>query len=456
MDKGKGLSQYTGDSYIDYLVSGIVFLLCWLITQIFNPSKVFTLLEVAVNQNDSGYLLASGVVLVLFNSMREIPLNLGWFLLAEGVSKKFPRRHFISWFMPLVAIPGSYMILAFLGKGMGSHFSMPSALSVASVLVLHYLTQEVSGWFNKGIALGLFVFSFRWLNIIPYLTVYGFGWGELSMSLKDIACLLEEEMVLNLSGFLIFISIFFGGIITTQFLVSYSRRLHQLRLLRENEKNLALLREENIRSRGAVELQQLVHDLKRPLTTITGLTDVILSLNEPKQMVKHTSVIAKAAGNMNDMVSEILHAHARRKIHISELVNYTLNQISPFDWKENVLISADQEVLQTQISINLIRLSRALVNLLDNASRAVSTMKEPKIEVSICVEGSDISIIVADNGPGFGSEGYSQKRSGWNSTGIGLGFVKAVIEDHGGEMSISDTVDEGARVIMRFPIEQRS
>lgn len=434
-----------------YVFSGICFLILWVLFQNVPTTKVFYFMNRASEYGDSGYLLAAAVVLVMVNATRAISLYLGWFLIGEGTSEYFQERSFYSWLIPLIAIPMSYFLLSYIGGGIGPHFGIPAFLSVTSVLILHYMTREVSGWFNKAVALALFIFSFQWFDIMPFLTLYGAGWGELSLSLKGLAILMEREMVLNISGFTLFCSLFLGGVITSELLVAYSFQLKQMVLLRENEKNLALLREENIRSRGAVELQQLVHDLKRPLTTITGLTDVLLSLNEPKHMVKHTSVIAKAAGNMNDMVSEILHAHARRKISISELVNYTLNQISHFDWKENVMISADQGVLKTEISINLVRLSRALVNLLDNANRAVSTMKDPKIEMDICVESRYISIIVADNGSGFGSEGYSEKGSGWNSTGIGLGFVKTVMEDHSGEMSISDTVDGGARVIMRFP-----
>ncbi len=434
-----------------YLFSGMGFLVLWVMSQSVPTSKVFHFMDMAVEHWDSGYILASGVVLVIINSTRAISLYLGWFLFGEGMARFFPKRSFSSWLIPLFAIPLSYLLISSMGRGIVPHFGIPAVLSVASVLILHYMTREVSGWFNKAIALALFIFSFQWFDIIPLLTPYGAGWGELSMSLKELAILMEREMVLNISGFIIFSSLFLGGVITSELMVAYSYQLKQMALLSENEKNLARLREENIRNRGAVELQQLVHDLKRPLTTITGLTDVILALDDPGKMICHTGVISKAAGNMNDMISEILHANARRNILFSEFLDYTLNQISPFGWKDNVFITADQGVLSTEISINLVRLSRALVNLLDNSRRAVSSKKDPLIEIRVSADNCQVTIIVTDNGPGFGPEGYIHNCSGWNSTGIGLGFVKQVIDDHGGQMTLSDGLDGGAIVTLRLP-----
>lgn len=439
------------DRPADYLISGTVFLFLWGLSQMVPADRVFYYMDIAVEHLDSGYILASAVLLVLINSMRAIALYLGWFLIGEGLTRSIPVRNVPSWVIPMIAIPLSYSLLSSLGKGIVPHFGMPAVLSMASVLILHYMTRNVSGWYNKALVLALFILSFQWLDIIPMLTSYGAGWGELSMSVKNLAVLMEREMVLNISGITLFSSLFLGGMVTSELLVAYSSRLRHLSLLRENEKKLALLREENIRSRGAVELQQLVHDLKRPLTTITGLTDVILSLDDPREIWKHTSVVAKASENMNGMISELLHASSRRTVTVSDLVNYTKNQISPFEWKDHVRVYADEGIMQKQISVNLIRLSRALVNLLDNSRRAVEDSSCPDIGVYIGLNEDSLIIQVSDNGPGFGPVLPVSNLSGWNSTGIGLGFVRQVVEDHRGKMFLSDLAAGGGEVEIRLP-----
>jgi len=435
-----------------YLLSGTVFLVLWMVSQLLPAGKVFYYMDLAVDHMDSGYLLASAVVLVLINSTRAIFLYLGWFLLGEGVTGYTPGKAIPSWILPLVAIPLSYSFLQFFGKGITPHFGTPAVLSVTSVLVLHFMTREVSGWLNRSLALAMFIFSFQWLDVVPFLTRYGAGWGELSMAIKNIALLMEREVVLDISGITLFCSLFLGGMITSEFLVAYSSRIRNLYLLRENEKKMALLREENIRNRGAVELQQLVHDLKRPLTTITGLTDVILSLEDPSEMKSHTSVIRKAARNMNGMVSEILSGRSRRNVKVSDLIDYTRNQISPFEWKEQVRVDAEEEALKTEIQVNLIRLSRALVNLLDNSRRAVESCREPRINIEVVRDNHMVSVRIRDNGPGFGHGVPPRNYSGWNSTGIGLGFVEQVVEDNGGSVIIYDDAEGGGVVEIRLPV----
>jgi len=432
-----------------YIAAGGCFLILWILSQMIPPDRVIHFLDMAVERMDGGYLLASAVVLVFINSVRAIALYLGWFLLGEGATGYVPGIP--SWFIPLIAIPFCYSAVSYLGRGIVLHFGSPAVMSIISVLVLHFMTREVSGWINKSLALAMFVFSFQWFDIVPVMTAYGAGHGELSLSIKTIAQLIGREGILNITGFAMFFSLFLGGIIISELLIAYGMQIRNLSLLRENEKKLAYMREENIRSRSAVELQQLVHDLKRPLTTIIGLTDVVMSMDEPAAMKRHTSVIAKAANNMNDMVSEILHAGARRRIRVSDLVNYTRNQISPFPWKDHVEVKADENVLATELSVNLVRFSRALVNLLDNSHRAVTGAENPAIKLLISAGDGEISIMVEDNGPGFGRDIQSGNYSGWNSTGIGLGFVGRVVQDNGGTMRISDAPEGGGCVEIRIP-----
>lgn len=450
---GNRISSPTGKPS-GYVAAGGCFLILWIVSQTIPSDRVIHFLDMAVERMDGGYLLASAVVLVFINSARAILLYLGWFLIGEGTTGYIPELGIPSWLIPLVAIPLSYSVIFYLGRGVVLHFGSPAVMSIISVLVLHFMTKDVSGWINKSLALAMFVFSFQWFDIIPAMTAYGAGHGELSLSVKAIAQLMGREKILNIAGFTMFFSLFLGGIIISELLIAYGMQIRSLSLLRENEKKLALMREENIRNRGAVELQQLVHDLKRPLTTITGLTDVVMSIDDPAMIKKHTSVIAKAANGMDDMISEILHAHARRRIRVSDLISYTQNQISPFPWKDQVKVKAGENALTTEVSVNLVRLSRALVNLLDNSHHAVANVDEQFIELYVSCPEDEVSIIVKDNGPGFGRNMPEGSPSGWNSTGIGLGFVEQVVKDNGGTMHISDAPEGGGQVEIRIPVRQ--
>lgn len=444
-----------------FLFSGLFFLGVWLLAQGLSARPVLEILVRLPETMDSGDLLSAASMLVLMNALRAIALYLGWFLLGNGLGALHSSLSFLSWFVPVVAIPVTYFILPSLGEGIQLHFGFPAVLSVSSVLVLRYLTRGIADWGYKAIALALFVFSFQWLDVIPALTSWGAGWGELSSAVKTVALLMEREYLLNRAGIAVFGGLFCAGVITTELLVSYGARLYSLALLRDRENKVALLREQNLRNRSLVEMQQLVHDLKRPLTTIMGLADVIASGKNAPSAGKYGAVIVEAGRSMEEMISEILHEDFRRPISLGDLLQYVFTQISPFDWRQTVSLSAEEGILDEYVTVNVVRLSRALVNLLENAHRANSLVNGSRIAIRISGTENLAEIAVLDEGPGFrrtrGEGGAAPSKvegasgewwgssSGWNSTGLGLQYVTMVVRNHGGRFIVEDLPGGGAR-----------
>jgi signal transduction histidine kinase len=193
-------------------------------------------------------------------------------------------------------------------------------------------------------------------------------------------------------------------------------------------------------------MQQLVHDLKRPLTTILGLGDVIVSGRGEGNAARYGTVICEAARSMEEMVSEILHEDFRRQVSIGDLVEYVFTQISPFPWRETVLLEADRPVLREMVKVNVVRMSRAVVNLLDNARKANLQAGGGKITLSVSLEGDRVTLAVTDEGPGFPQDRTSG--AGWNSTGLGLQYVTMVVHNHGGVFSSANLPGGGARAAL--------
>ena len=105
------------------------------------------------------------------------------------------------------------------------------------------------------------------------------------------------------------------------------------------------------------------------------------------------------------------------------------------------------------------KLERALYNLLLNACEAAPA-GGGQVEVTAAEIGGDITIAVADNGPGiaesirerlfhpfvsFGKE---------NGTGLGLAVVQKIVHDHAGEISVERTTD--ARTVFRITLPGRA
>jgi two-component system, NtrC family, nitrogen regulation sensor histidine kinase NtrY len=112
--------------------------------------------------------------------------------------------------------------------------------------------------------------------------------------------------------------------------------------------------------------------------------------------------------------------------------------------------------------------SQALTNVLKNATEAIGAREavggeEPgRIAIALDASGERVTFRVADNGIGLPSEQrhrltepYVTTRA--KGTGLGLAIVRKILEDHGGEIALSDRGEEdGAEVRLSFPLRQKT
>jgi two-component system nitrogen regulation sensor histidine kinase NtrY len=112
--------------------------------------------------------------------------------------------------------------------------------------------------------------------------------------------------------------------------------------------------------------------------------------------------------------------------------------------------------------------SQALTNVLKNAAEAVSARHAKGDDIpgaiSASLERTDENLIfrIADNGVGLPhdqrhrlTEPYVTTRA--KGTGLGLAIVRKIVEDHGGELNLSDRAEDepGAEVRLTFPLYQK-
>ena len=122
-------------------------------------------------------------------------------------------------------------------------------------------------------------------------------------------------------------------------------------------------------------------------------------------------------------------------------------------WGSDVEVAVEDGVGERVIVVNLIRFSRALVNLLDNAHHAVIDVKSPKIFLK-AAGGSDCAVIsVEDNGPGF-LPPQKDSASSWGSSGLGLPFVRNVVSDSGGTIRHEDLKSGGVLCEITIPVKR--
>lgn len=431
---------------------GILCTLLWVVSLRLTGRGVYLYLNRFASADDIRYLLVAAGNLVALNTCRAILLYLGWFYLGEGVALSRKGKAW-SWLIPFVAIPSSYAAVSRYPELFSIDFGAPALFGVATVLVMHLSTREIRGWLARTLVISLLVFSFQWLDLAPILTEWGFGRGELSLAIKGLAVLEEWGWMLDALAIGLFATACAGGIAAAALLIGANKRSIQFRKIRERDQEIAALREETLRVRGYHEIQQLVHDLRRPLTTMLGLADVMAETLPNGPSRDHARRIVRTGSDMNQMIEELLKEDARHSVAISALLDYVRSQISAFPWRHLVEVRVAHDAAERIVRLNVIRFSRALVNVLDNANLA-GRGGESGIELSATLQNGFAVFRIDDRGPGF-PENFqisSGVHSHWGSTGIGLAFVEEVVKNHGGWVELENRKPRGASVSLFLPL----
>lgn len=214
----------------------------------------------------------------------------------------------------------------------------------------------------------------------------------------------------------------------------------------ENERNLLF--------------SNIAHDLKTPITTITGYSKALLEgmvTCEEKQMEYLYSIYGKSQ-QMNEMLGHLFsytkldneqYILKYKKIDIIELIRSNAAiAYSDFEYND-IELAIDLPDEAVIISIDRFEMNRAISNLLSNAIN-----HNPKgSKVLLKVENIDrLKIIIADNGSEI-SENIvkrlfdpfvlgDESRSSKGGSGLGLAITKKIIEKHNGEIYL-DTNYQG-------------
>ncbi|MDD5389385.1 MAG: ATP-binding protein [Gallionellaceae bacterium] len=101
-------------------------------------------------------------------------------------------------------------------------------------------------------------------------------------------------------------------------------------------------------------------------------------------------------------------------------------------------------------------IGQVLVNLMKNAQEALEGSAAPLITVTTALSGSQVSLCVQDNGPGFPEELRGRLFEPYvtskpKGTGLGLPVVKKIVEEHHGSIAVDNPETGGARVCVSLP-----
>jgi len=412
----------------------------------------FNLLEnlySSISMQDSGLLFIASAKLVLLNTARHLPIYAGAFIMAEGFYEKYKINHMV-FIVSLLTIPIFYHLISII-YDISFVFAGPSYLTILIIFLIHKRTQEIKPIFIKILIISLFLFALDWLDIVPVLSRYGFGRGEISISIKQATEFMGAANTMNFLGLTFSIIIMVNALILSQVVIGYYNRLNLIKETQEKEQRLKRVEMEAIKSRYLKEIKHLVHDLKTPLVTIQGLSGVINIKTEDEKINTYADKISGASEKMSLMISEILNKDKMHNIPITELLDFIKVQLSMEEYEDKLNFSIESDIC---IYVNKFRMSRAIVNLVDNALKASND--GAKVDIEVYKKNGEVKIHVKDKGEGIAEEHMAEIwKAGFTTdmgnTGLGLNFVKQVVENHGGQITIHSEKGHGTDIEITLP-----
>lgn len=237
---------------------------------------------------------------------------------------------------------------------------------------------------------------------------------------------------------------------------------------KEREQTAILAKNEQLR---ANLLRSISHDLRTPLTSISGNASNLISngnyIDDKTKKQIYEDIYEDSLWLINlveNLLSVTRLEEGKMNINlttelIGDVISEALKHIHTKSEKQRITVIQSDDLILAKMDARLI--VQVLINLLDNAIKYTSSNSQIKI-----ITGQDekmVRISVADNGNGISDEQkervFDMFYTGTNkiadcrrSIGLGLSLCKAIINAHGGEISISDNKPHGAVFTFTLPI----
>ena len=262
----------------------------------------------------------------------------------------------------------------------------------------------------------------------------------------------KKGFILSSIWWVLFVSLLFTGLIIYLFYKTVRMLI--------NQKKLTDLKNDL--------LNNITHEFKTPISTISLAADVIGATGEIKSN-KYTEIIKTESKRLTDMVEDILSAASMEN---SELVlnkenkdvhNVITNVIKKFELRLQTKegeITTNFNAENALLNIDKQQMANVLSNIIDNAIKY--NRNKPKISISTMDSNNAFEIVIEDNGIGIEDKNCEKVFDTFyrvptgnihnvKGNGIGLSYVKRVIEAHHGRITLQSELNKGTKFIINLP-----
>ena len=224
-------------------------------------------------------------------------------------------------------------------------------------------------------------------------------------------------------------------------------------------------------------INNMTHELKTPISTVSLACE---ALQDP-DMAGNKTIVGRYVNMISDenkrlgmLVEEVLQSAVLDKgdfklkheqLDLNALVKSVIDKFGIQVRDRGGLVKTDYYPLQIPVTADPVHLANVVSNLLDNANKY--SKEQPEIQVTTSVQGGQATVQVTDNGIGISKENQKRifdklyrvptgNRHDVKGFGLGLSYVKIIIERLGGSVGLESQLGRGSTFIINLPVHENA
>lgn len=267
----------------------------------------------------------------------------------------------------------------------------------------------------------------------------------------------DGKFILSSIIWMILLSIVFTAII----IVAYSSALFQL------------VKQRKISQIKTDFINNMTHEFKTPIATINLALDAIKNpkiIEDKTKVIRYLNMIKEENKRMHAQVENVLRISklennelniSKDRVDLHELVDDAITHVELIVEDRSGYIKTHLNAKHTSVLANDTHFTNVIVNILDNAIKY--SPEAPKIDVFTENVGTTILLKIQDQGSGMSKtaakrvfEKFYREHTGnihnVKGHGLGLAYVKRILDDHQGFISVESEKGKGSTFTVKLPL----
>lgn len=267
----------------------------------------------------------------------------------------------------------------------------------------------------------------------------------------------DKKFILSSIMGMILLSIIFTSII----ILAYSSALYQL------------VKQRKISEIKTDFINNMTHEFKTPIATINLALDAIKNpkvIDDKEKVLRYLNMIKDENKRMHAQVENVLRISkleknelniSKDRVELHDLIEDAITHVQLLIEDRSGTIETHFNAEKSSVLASEMHFTNVIVNILDNAIKY--SPKKLKIEVFTENIGTNIILKIKDYGSGMSKaalkrvfEKFYREHTGnihnVKGHGLGLAYVKRIVDDHQGHVSVESEKGKGSTFIIKLPI----